>query len=65
MDTQKVLSFGKPDEVEKQVLQTCKVFSENGGFVFNTVHNVQANTPIENVIAMFNAVRKFNGMVTI
>jgi hypothetical protein len=65
VDTQKVLSFGKPDEVEKQVLQTCEIFSENGGFVFNTVHNIQANTPIENVIAMFNAVRKFNGMVTV
>ena len=65
VDTQKVLSFGRHQEVEKQVLRTCEIFSENGGFVFNTVHNIQANTPIENVIAMFNAVRKFNGMTTI
>jgi len=64
VDTQKVLSFGTPAEVEKQVLQVCKIFSKDGGFVFNTVHNIQANTPIENVIAMFNAVRKFNGMPT-
>ncbi len=65
VDTQKVLSFGKPSEVEKQVLRMCEIFSKDGGFVFNTVHNIQANTPVENVIAMFNAVRKYNGMATI
>jgi len=65
VDTQKVLSFGTPEEVEKNVLRMCEIFSKDGGFVFNTVHNIQANTPIENVIAMFNAVRKFNGMATI
>ena len=61
VDTQKVLSFGTIGEVEKQVTETCRIFSEQGGFVFNTVHNIQATTPIENVIAMFNALRSFNG----
>jgi uroporphyrinogen-III decarboxylase len=65
VDTQKVLSFGKPEDVEKNVIRMCEIFSKDGGFVFNTVHNIQANTPIENVIAMFNAVRKFNGMENI
>ncbi len=32
-----------------------------GGFVFNAIHNVQAGTPIENIVAMVNAVREFNG----
>lgn len=61
VDTQKVLAFGTPQEVEKQVLDNCEIFSENGGFVFNTVHNIQANVPVENILAMFNAVRRFNG----
>jgi uroporphyrinogen-III decarboxylase len=61
VDTQKVLSFGTIEEVEKQVTETCRIFSENGGFVFNTVHNIQATTPIENVVAMLNALRTFNG----
>jgi uroporphyrinogen-III decarboxylase len=61
VDTQKVLSFGKPGDVTRQVLALCEVFSKNGGFVFNTVHNVQANVPIENLEAMMNAIRKFNG----
>lgn len=61
VDTQRVLSFGTPAEVEKQVLEQCRTFAINGGFVFNTVHNIQANTPIDNIVAMVDAVRKFNG----
>jgi hypothetical protein len=62
VDTQKVLSFGTPEQVEQQVLKMCEIFSVNGGFVFNTVHNIQATTPVQNVIAMINGLRKFNGM---
>jgi len=61
VDTQKVLPFGKPDEVKKQVLDQCEILSPDGGFVFNTVHNIQANVPLENVIAMLDAIREFNG----
>jgi hypothetical protein len=61
VDTQKVLSFGTPKEVEIQVLEQCKTFSKMGGFIFNTVHNIQANVPVENIVAMNNAVKKFNG----
>lgn len=61
IDTQKVLSFGTPADVEKQVLENCEIFSKNGGFVFNTIHNIQANVPVENIAAIFKALRKFNG----
>jgi len=37
------------------------VFASNGGFVFNSIHNVQAGTPVENIVAMLDAVREFNG----
>jgi uroporphyrinogen-III decarboxylase len=57
VDTQKVLAFGTPDDVKKQVRELCSVFSREGGFVFNTVHNIQANVPVENVVAMIDAVR--------
>jgi hypothetical protein len=60
VDTQKTLPFGKPDEVRKQVLKRCETFAKNGGFVFNSIHNVQANTPVENIVAMFDAVKEFN-----
>ncbi|MBI3694160.1 MAG: methyltransferase, partial [Acidobacteria bacterium] len=61
VDTQKVLAFGTPAAVREQVLQRCEIFSRNGGFVFNAVHNIQALTPVENIAAMIDAVREFNG----
>jgi hypothetical protein len=61
VDTQHVLPFGTPAEVREQVLERCKTFSKNGGFVFDAIHNVQAQTPIRNIVAMVDAVREFNG----
>jgi uroporphyrinogen-III decarboxylase len=61
-DTQSVLAFGTPGEVREQVLRRCEIFAENGGFVFNAVHNIQANTPVTNIAAMTGAVREFNGI---
>ncbi|HLO59703.1 MAG TPA: uroporphyrinogen decarboxylase family protein [Bacteroidales bacterium] len=61
VDTQKVLPFGTPADVEKQVLDLCEIFSKDGGFVFNTVHNIQANVPVENIAAIFKALNRFNG----
>jgi hypothetical protein len=60
VDTQKVLPFGTPNEVREEVLHQCEILSKNGGFVFSSVHNVQANTPVENIVAMIEAVREFN-----
>ncbi|MBD3241914.1 MAG: methyltransferase [Chitinivibrionales bacterium] len=59
VDTQKVLPFGTPDEVRAQVLQRCEVLAPAGGFVFNAIHNVQARTPVENIVAMMDAVREY------
>ena len=61
VDTQKVLPFGSPEEVRRQVLDNCEIFSKGGGFVFNTVHNIQANVPIDNIVAMLEAIQEFNG----
>jgi uroporphyrinogen-III decarboxylase len=61
VDTQHVLPFGTPEEVRAQVLERCEIFSKNGGFVFDAIHNVQANTPVDNMVAMINAVKEFNG----
>ena len=61
VDTQKVLPFGTPAEVREQVLRRCEIFAPGGGFVFNGIHNVQAGTPVENIVAMIDAVHEFNG----
>lgn len=60
VDTQRVLPFGTPQEVWEQVLQRCAIFSGKGGFIFNAIHNVQANTPVKNIAAMIDAVHEFN-----
>ncbi len=59
VDTQKVLPFGTPEEVKAHVLKECEILAPGGGFVFNTVHNMQANVPLPNVLAMLEAIRQF------
>ncbi len=61
VDTQKTLPFGTPADVRKEVLSRCKILGKGGGFVFNPVHNIQARTPIENVVAMIDAIHEYNG----
>jgi len=61
VDTQKTLPFGTPAEVRAEVTARLRVFSPGGGFVFNTIHNIQARTPVANLVAMIDALRDFNG----
>ncbi len=61
VNTQKVLPFGNPEETRRQVLEQCRILGRSGGFVFNTVHNIQANVPVENLAAMLEGIREFNG----
>lgn len=59
VDTQKTLPFGSPEEVRSEVLERCNIFSQGGGFVFNAIHNVQAKTPLVNIVSMLDAVNEF------
>lgn len=60
VDTQNVLSFGSAEDVRKQVGEQINIFSKNGGFIFNTVHNVQANVPVENMAALIDVLKETN-----
>ena len=60
VNTQKTLPFGTPEEVRREVLERCEIFSPGGGFVFDAIHNVQALTPVANLVALFDALREFN-----
>ena len=55
LDCQKTLPFGTPDEVREEVRAHVRTLAPGGGYVFASVHNIQANVPPENVIAMFDA----------
>lgn len=59
VDTQKTLPFGTPEQVRADVRERMAVFGEGGGFVFNSIHNVQARTPVENLLALYEAVNRY------
>ncbi len=58
VDTQGVFAFGTPQQVKDQVKRQCEILNDGGGFVFNTIHNIQANVPFENVAAMLDALNE-------
>ena len=58
-DTVSVLNKAAPQEVKQHVLERLDIFSPGGGFVFNTVHNIQAEVPPENIMAMWETLMEY------
>lgn len=56
-DTQTVLPFATPDEVYAHTRRNIEIFAPGSGFVFTQVHNIQAGVPVENILAMLQAVQ--------
>ena len=59
VDTQQILPFGTPDQVRRDVRERIRIFAPKGGFVFNTIHNIQPRVPVKNVLAIYEALREF------
>ena len=57
VDTQRVLPFGTPDEVRAQTAERLRILGQNGGMVACAIHNIQQNTPVDNILAFFETVR--------
>ena len=55
-ETQSILPHAAPDAVQRHVREQVEILRPGGGFVFQQVHNVLANVPPENIVAMFDAV---------
>jgi len=60
-DTQNILTFGTPEEVENEVRSRISELAPGGGFVFNQVHNIQPQVPPENILRMFESAQKYGG----
>lgn len=58
-DTQGVLTFGSPEDVEEEVKRRISELAPGGGFVFNQVHNIQPQVPAKNILRMYEAVHKY------
>ena len=52
-----LLSHGTPEEVSEHVKHQVEVLRQGGGFVFQQVHNILADVPPQNIVAMFDAAR--------
>jgi uroporphyrinogen decarboxylase len=61
-DTQSILPRGTPAQVREHVLHQCQVLAPGGGFVFQQVHNIMANVPVENILAMYSAVHEYDAL---
>ncbi len=59
VDTQKTLPFGTPQEIDAEVAERMRIFGKGGGFVWNSIHNVQASIPVENLVAVYQAVAQY------
>lgn len=57
VDTQHVLPFGTPEEVYNHVAERTKIMMPGGGFIWNSIHNIQYTIPPENILAAIDAVR--------
>ena len=60
VETQNVLPFGTPQEVKENVRKNIEALAPGGGYVFNTIHNIQADVPPENIVAMIEAMRGYH-----
>ncbi|HOL68013.1 MAG TPA: uroporphyrinogen decarboxylase family protein, partial [bacterium] len=55
IDIQKTLPFGTPEEVRAEVRQRLRELGKDGGYILCSTHNLQKQTPVENVLAMYEA----------
>jgi len=59
VDTQEILPRRSPAEVKENVRRQIEILAPGGGFIFNTVHNIQSDVPPENLVAMFEAIEEY------
>ena len=60
-NSQTILPFGTPQEVEDEVKRRMDDLAPGGGYVFSPIHNIQPDVPLENVVTMFETARDYGG----
>jgi uroporphyrinogen decarboxylase len=58
---QRTMPFGSPEDIRREVRNIADVFRSDGGYIFCTAHNIQADTPVENVVTLMEAYLEYGG----
>jgi len=56
IENQRVLPFGTPDDVRRETEECMRILGAGGGYIVASCHNLQPNTPVENILAMYETV---------
>jgi uroporphyrinogen decarboxylase len=56
---QNTVNLGSIESIRKEVRELIEIFSPGGGYVFNQVHNIQANVPPERIMAIYDTALKY------
>ena len=59
INTQNTFPFGTSDEVRREARECLEIFSPGGGYVVNPIHNIQADVPVENILALYETAREY------
>lgn len=62
IDNQQTLPFGTPEDVRREVAENLEIFRGSKGYIVAPCHNIQPNTPTENILALYEAVREYGGV---
>jgi len=59
---QKTMPHGSPDDIRREIKSIAEIVKPDGGYIFCTSHNIQADAPVENVVALMEAYLQYGGM---
>ncbi len=59
IDLQQTMAHGSPVDVRREVADRIKVLGAGGGYICTTAHNIQADAPLENILALYSAPRNW------
>jgi uroporphyrinogen decarboxylase len=60
IDVQELLPYKTPHEIKMEITRLCEILGKGGGFIAAPAHNIQPDTPVENVLAMYEAIFEFS-----
>ena len=61
ISVQNLMPYGDPESIREEVKRLCGILGEGGGYIVAPAHNIQYDTPVENILALFEAMNELSG----